>query len=315
MTNDVDIDALYDSFCASVPEALAETARTLAFRLKLVPSEDIPWSAVFKHRVTLRAPMLFAEAMPGIDSRTVEHAVLAHMLAVIEAFGTDRIADQQTADDPALRSVLELARRARDAALIRVGGQDAAAMGRRADRRTLESIATERGLLSRGEPVSLETYERVSAGKQAVGVPATVVLAEAAGWGEAKLETVRSTLMGVWLGLQFQDDVVDWEDDTARGGAWAVLLALQWTAGASRELGALRKLVLGSGALVDMLQLAAGQFQIARSGAEWLGAAELAEWLRGREAEALDYCAREERSPGYVLRLMKLSPWAAEVLA
>jgi hypothetical protein len=317
MTNDVDIDALYESFCKSVPAALAETARTLAFKLKLVPSPDIPWSAAFKHPITLGAPALFAEAMPGIDPRTVERAVLAHMLAVVEAFGTDRIADQQIVAEPSLHHLLELIRSARDEALSSIGGEGTSAIARQADRQTVEAIATERRLLVAGEPVSLETYERVSAGKQAVGLPGTVVLAEAAGWGKAQSEAVRSTLMGVWLGLQFQDDVIDWEDDTTRGGAWAVLLALRSNRGASApvELDGLRRLVLSSGTLADMLRLALGKFQVARAGAEWLGAGQLAEWLRAREVEALDYCAQENRSPGYVLRLKKLSPWAMEVLS
>jgi hypothetical protein len=317
MTHDIDIDTLYDSFCRSVPAALEGTARTLAFKLKLVPNHDIPWSAVFKHAVTLGAPALFAEAMPGVDARTVERAVFAHMLAVIEAFGTDRIADQQIPDEPALRQVLELTRSARDEALSSIGGEGTSAIARQADRQTVEAIATERRLLFGGEPVSLETYERISAGKQAVGLPGTVVLAEAAGWGETQLEAVRSTLMGVWLGLQFQDDVIDWEDDITRGGAWAVLLALRSNGGAPApvELEGLRRLVLSSGTLADMLRLALGKFQVARAGAEWLGAGQLAEWLRAREVEALDYCAEENRSPGYVLRLKKLSLWALEVLS
>src|SRR5687768_15262124 len=51
-----DIDSLYTSFCENLPSPLRHIARTLAFRLRLVPEPEIPWSDVFKHAVTLQAP-------------------------------------------------------------------------------------------------------------------------------------------------------------------------------------------------------------------------------------------------------------------
>jgi hypothetical protein len=312
----LDIDALYERFCVALPPELRGFGRSLAFELKLAPEPSIPWSSVFKHRVTLQAPGLLYEDTAAFEAGALEKAVFAHMLAVIEAFGTDRIADQQVADAPELRRVLALIRGARDEALSGIGGPTAVLMAHDADRVTRDSIARERNLLARGDGVDFATYEAVSAGKQSVGLPASVVLAQTAGFGPEKLETVNSTLMGVWLGLQFQDDVVDWEDDVTHGGAWAVVLARQCepstaTAATAEEL---KRSVFSTGVLAKMLGLSAERFHAALAGAEALGADRLAEWLRARSAEALDFCENERKSPGYLRRMKQLAPWAAEVL-
>jgi len=316
MAPDTDIDALYESFCCGIPSVSQGVARTLAFRLKLVPEPDVPWSEVFQHRVTLQAPALLAEGMPEIGAEKVARAVLAHMLAVIEAFGTDRILDQQTKDEPALRDVLGLARAARNSALAALSGPEAVSAAEQADKETLKAIATERSTLLRGESVDFGEYESVSAGKQAVGLPASLALAEAAGWDARRCDSVRTALMGIWLGLQFQDDVMDWEDDITRGGAWAVSLARRANgAMEGNDPSRLRAGVLSSGVLAEMLRLAFERFHTARVESEALGAHELVAWLREREDQALDSHLRELRSPGYFLRLKKLAPWAKEVIA
>jgi hypothetical protein len=314
MTTTPDIDVLYERFCSALPTDVQPLARSLAFELKLVPTPSVPWSAVFKHAVTLQAPRLLAEGISA-ESPAIERAVLAHMLAVIEAFGTDRIADQQVDDKPELHRVLSFVRTARDEALSAIGGDDAMRMARAADLETRAAIASERTILGRGEPVDFLTYEATSAGKQAVGIPASVALAKSARLGSAQLDIVRSTLMGIWLGLQFQDDVADWEDDIAHGGAWAVVLARQArfenkTHGAPN----LKHLVLSSGVLAEMLALSASRFYSAVAGAESLGAGRLAEWLRARAAEVFDFCEKERRNPGYLWRMKRLAPWASEVL-
>ena len=314
----IDIDALYEGFCAALPPEVRTPARSLAFALKLAPDPSIPWSAVFKNRVTLRAPALLFEHTPGVEKSAAERAGLAHMLAVIEAFGTDRIADEQVTATPELLQVLGFARSARDDAMSWLGGAEAARMAREADQRTRDAITEERTLLGRGEALDFETYERVSAGKQSVGVPPSVALAQVAGFDPPKVDAVKSTLMGVWLGLQFQDDVVDWEDDVALGGAWAVVLARQSTRSASAHTTNLEELeeqVHSSGVLTKMLALSAARFHSALIGAESLGATELAAWLRARSAEAAELCEHERKSPGYVRRMKQLAPWAAEVLA
>jgi hypothetical protein len=310
----IDIDALYDAFCTQLPEEIRKAGETLACDLGLSPRRDIAWSDVFKHEVTLQAPVFFAEGMPGVERRLLETAVLAHMLSVIEAFGSDRIADRQAEDTPELRRVLSCMRDARDAALEATGGPAFRETAARADRRTHDAISSERVALLRGEAVSIEEYSEISAGKQAVGIPASLALARAAGWAQSAIDTVQSTLMGVWLGLQFQDDVADWEEDLVRGGAWAVLLSRRSTPAYTGDDASLRRLVFSSGVQAEMLELAEWHFSEAAKGADTLGALQLGRWARGRASEVREQSEGERRSPGYVSRSRKLGAWKAEVL-
>jgi hypothetical protein len=310
----VDIDALYDGFCDQLPGDVRSAGKTLACDLGLVPKPDIAWSDVFKHEVTLQAPVFFAEGMPGVERPLLEAAVLAHMLSVIEAFGSDRIADRQAEDTPELRRLLSLMRDARDDALAATAGSALREIARRADRRTRDAISSERVALLCGAAVSLEKYSEISAGKQAVGIPGSLALARAAGWATHAIECLESTLMGVWLGLQFQDDVADWEEDFARGGAWAVLIARRSLSVDANDLASLRRLVLSSGAQVEMLELAHQHLFDAARGADALGALRLGRWARDCAAEAREQAEGERRSPGYFSRARKLGAWKAEVL-
>jgi hypothetical protein len=314
MMSHIDIDALYDAFRDQLPGDIRSAGKTLACDLGLAPRPDIAWSSVFKHEVTLQAPIFFAEGMPGVERPLVEAAVLAHMLSVIEAFGSDRIADQQAEDTPELRRLLSLMRDARDDALAATAGPALREIARRADRRTRDAISAERVALLRGEAVSLEEYSEISAGKQTVGIPGSLALARAAGWETHALECLESTLMGVWLGLQFQDDVADWEEDFARGGAWAALLARRSVSVDAADLASLRRLVLSSGVQAEMLELAERHFSEAARGADALGAQRLGRWARDRGAEAREQSEGERKSPGYVSRARKLGAWKAEVL-
>ncbi|WP_437666093.1 hypothetical protein [Sorangium sp. So ce1182] len=221
------VDELYNAFCRTLPGMLHADAQGLAYTLGLSPSRDVPWSAVFSNEVTLAAPALLAEAMPGVRGATVQDALLAHLLAVIEAFGTDRIQDAQVRPTWQLEAILAHARRARDEALRRVapGVDDPAIDFARADDATLLAIETERSLLASGEPAGFSRYYALSIAKQSVGFPASIALAHAAGWTAAQREVLARLLSSVWLGLQLHDDVMDWQDDYQRGGAWAVVLA------------------------------------------------------------------------------------------
>jgi hypothetical protein len=311
----IDIDALYDAFCSGLPPDLRGTARALAAALGLVPNADVPWSQVFKNEVTLRAPNLIAEGMPGIGPALVEKAVLAHMLSIIEAFGTDRVADRQVDETPELRRILQSLRTARDDALQTLGGDACRALAAEADRRTHQAILAERSVLVRGDAVDFEMYREISSGKQAVGLPASIALATRAGWTTSQLVTLRSTLMGVWLGLQFQDDVADWEDDLTRGGAWLVVLARGANPeGARSDLASVQATVFGSGVLARVLDLSRAEYAQAGAGAELLGAHRLAQWATDRGHQATTEADGERRSPGFVGRLRKLNAWKAEVL-
>lgn len=313
----MDIDALYAAVVETLPAGLRPAARALPYGLKLAPGPNVLWSEVFNHEVTLHAPALFAEAMPKAAPAQIRDAVLAHMLAVIEAFGTDRIHDGQVDDSTQLRDVLSYLRLARDRAVLRL--TDEVAPYAAADRETRDAIMTERALLSRAEASSLPQYEAISLGKQCVGFPATLALARAVRWEASQIVLLERTLAGVWLGLQFEDDVIDWEDDWRRGGAWAVCLARGLRIQSlSRERptmpNALQRFVLESGILPRLLGLARRKYRGVRRRALVLGARRLAAWAEQRERYAASLARMEDKHAGYVLRMQRLAPWASVVL-
>jgi hypothetical protein len=322
------IDPLYAAFVATLPEALAGAARGLAVTLGLSPSRDVPWSGVFSHEITLGAPLLVAEALPELPAALVDDATLAHLLAVVEAFGTDRLEDGQVTATPALLDLLAHVRRARDAALSRV----VAASSRhgherpsehafqRADGETLAAISAERALIGNGEAVTFRRYLSISHGKQRVGLPASLALARAAGWDDRRTRVLGRLLDAVALGLQLHDDVIDWEDDLARGGAWAASLAALVPSRADAEARetmpvSIRLLVQQSGVLGRMLAAAQRSFRAARRRAEVLGAGRLARWAGEREALTGDLARHEADTPGFANRAHALSAWARTVLA
>jgi len=310
-----DIDTVYAAFCSELPADLAAVARSLARRVGLAPTDEIRWSEVFKHSVTLAAPLFFAEGMHGLAQPVLELAAEAHLLAVIEAFSVDRIADGQIEDTPALSALLTQMRMHRNRALSCLFGEGFEEPVSLEEERTRAAIARERALFAAGDGVAMPTYRQVSADKQSVGLIASIALATHAGWAGAKLDAVRATLLDVALGLQFVDDVADWEDDVALGGAWMPLLAKRSSRqDAPTEPGPRRAWVESSRVLVDVLELAAACFQEAATAATGLGAVRLAHWASVRAGEARRQRAGEEKAPGYVRRSRSLAAFKAEVI-
>jgi hypothetical protein len=314
------VDDLYAEFASSLEGELAEHARDLPRALRLAPVRNAAWSSVFAHEVTLGAPALFAQAMPSVSVRIVRDATLAHMLAVIDAFGTDRIEDSQIPASPSVRRILERVRQARDTAWRRISRDYAFGESivdpSAADWVTAHAISTERVLLTSLEPVGFHTYESVALAKQSAGLVASVALARAAGWSPRRCLAARRTLESIAVGLQMHDDVVDWEDDQMRGGSWVAAL-LRSTPEASEQTQAERlgARVLSSGVLAVLLRRARWHMRAAATRAETLGAKRLATWAREREEQLSTLVQAETRSPGYTIRARALSAWAAEVLA
>jgi hypothetical protein len=316
------IDALYGGFADRLPLNLRGLALHLPHVLGLAPKPGIAWSEVFSHSVTLEAPRLIAEAFPDVGADLVRHAVFAHALSVIEAFGTDRIADNQVLRAPELLELLREIRRARDTVLVSVWPR-ALELMTAAERETGESIREEHALLSRIGAATFQEYRRISLGKQAVGFPASVALAIAARATPREVEQTKRVLAGVWLGLQFEDDAGDWEEDWKRGsGAWAVSLARRRLEAVKEQTAderptepdLIRRRVFKMRVLFLMLQSARHQYRSAWRHARMLGATELANWAAQR-IERLDrVLPLEDRHAGYVVRARKLAPWAAEVL-
>jgi hypothetical protein len=316
------IDALYAGFADELPIELRALALALPHVLGLAPTAGHTWSQVFSQRITLQAPQFFADALQQVGAEVTRDAVFAHALAVIEAFGTDRIADGQTRRSPELLRLLEELRNARNTLLDRVF-PGASAQATAADGEAREAIREERSLLIRLGAATFEEYRRISLGKQAVGFSASVALAKRAGATAQTVELVKRALAGVWLGLQFEDDAVDWEDDWRQGqGAWAVSLARrrletekqQQSNERATEPDLIRRRVFGTRVLYLMLKSSRHQYRTARRYARLLGAEGLARWADRCTTQLDRMLPMENRFAGYVVRAHKLAPWAAEVL-
>lgn len=316
------IDELYAEFVSALPDDLAPAARALPHALDLAPSAETPWSEVFSNEVTLGAPQLVAEGMTGITEGVLREATRAHLFAIIEAFGTDRLLDGQVDASRELEGVLTRVRAARDEALGRITAGPASSSAfsyARADEETAAAIRAEQAILKRGEAVAWPRYLAISYDKQRLGLPASLSLARAAGWDARRTRSLGKLLDAVWLGLQLHDDVVDWESDLRRGGAWAASLAAHVPPRANpRDRKTVpvsaRKLVLDSGVLLRMLRASSRYFRAARRRAEVLGLHRLGAWARGREALTADLAQREAESPGQTNRAQALATWARIVL-
>jgi len=241
---------------------------------------------------------------------------------VIEAFGQDRVADRQVKSTPELTALLTEFRRGRNQLLAELW-PEGVALAQRADAESAEAIREEHALLSRIAAVTFGEYRRISLGKQAVGFPASIALATATGASPGQIEQLTRLLTGVWLGLQFEDDAGDWEDDWRRGGgAWAVSLARRRleAVGSDRsderptEPDIVRRRVLKMRVLYLMLRDARHQYRTAWRHARALGAPAIIRWAEHRQSRLDDLLPLEDRHAGYVVRAIKLGSWAAEVL-
>ncbi len=327
------MDELWAAFVDALPGDLRDAALGLAATLGLAPSRDVPWSEVFSNEITLGAPILVAEAMPGLPEAAVRDAALAHQLAIVEAFATDRLEDGQAEPTAALHALLAAVRAARDASLARVapGMTELGTSYARAEQETLAAIRAEQEALRGGSTVAFERYLAIAHGKQRVGLPASIALAHAAGWDGRRVRCLARLLDDVWVGLQLHDDVIDWEDDLTRGGAWATAVAAEAVPEAAPPPSALppsrdsserrtmpfsaRGLVHRSGVLARMLGASSRRFRAARRRATHLGATRLAAWAGEREALTGGLARREAESPGFANRAHALSVWAKSVLS
>jgi hypothetical protein len=316
--SNLDIDALYAGFCSTLPAELRAIAQELPFRLGLCPLRDVPWSSVFSHQVTLAAPVLVGEALPQSGRAAIRQATLSHLLAVIHAFTVDRLVDGQTAAAADLEALAGKLAHGRDAALAALIGPRAVDAYRSAENVMRLAIAEEHNVLDEGGPVSLERYLDVALGKQRVGFVASVALTEQA-VGIELAELVERLLAAAALGLKLEDDVVDWQEDFARRGAWALCLARGLRTGVpmkdrSTEPNPIVSLVHRSGVLACMMHASARQMTLSSQLASRIGARRLAAWAEERASRAAQLAIREEKSPGFTLRARRLAPWAAEVL-
>jgi hypothetical protein len=316
------VDELYEAFAAGLDDELPGRARDLPYALRLAAHPGARWSDVFALEVTLGAPALFAQAMPYASEFQIREAVLAHLLAVIGAFGVDRIEDDQVEPSAHLLAVLAEARSVRDRTMARLcGGRTPADLEfATADLLILRAIRRERSLLLSARSADVQAYERASLEKQCVGWLATEALGRAAGCSPAARRAIKATLQSVALALQAYDDVVDWEEDLERGGSWAVCLMKTLRPETSTnecgpESSRVRAQVLRSGVLVALLERALWRLRRVRRRATALGLTRLAAWAASRATRFEALVAAERASAGYAVRAHALAAWVDEVLA
>jgi hypothetical protein len=316
-------EAMYEGFANALPAELRPMALALPSSLGLLPSANLPFDHVFSHEVTHGAPELLLEALPEVSPERVRIATLSHTLAVVETLGRSRVSAGRVQESKTVLAVLDELRAAR-ARLSEQILPGAACELERADRSLREAIGEERALLRRIEAASFEDYRRITLGKQAVRASAALLLAQASGASERTVEQIRRALRGVWLGLEFEDDAGDWEEDFRYGGgAWAVSLARR-----RLELGEpppsadqrptepnlVRSRVFRTGVLHSMLRAARQQYRSAYRHARLLGAERLASWADQRVQRLDDILPLERRFAGYTVRARRLAPWAVHVL-
>jgi hypothetical protein len=302
------VDDLYEAFAERIGPRLSASARDLPRALRLAPAPR-PWSRVFPEEVTLGAPALFAEPLDGVPTSLLQDAVLAHMLAVIDSYATARVEDERIEASPPVFAVLGHVRSERDRAMLRLFSRTPIVETdfRVADATTIRAVRSERATLASGEPVDQDVYEQTIVDKRCAGFLASLALARIGGAGPRECRAVRATLESIAKARQIQDDVLDWELDLKRGGAWAVSL-MRGTL-APRHSGKRTKAgpgaydeLLESGVLERMLVRALKHMRAGRRRAEALGASRLASWAAAQEAHLRKLVAAEADHAGSTIR-------------
>lgn len=316
-------EVMYEGFANALPKELGNLARDLPRALGLLPHPNLPFEHVFSHEVTHGAPDVLLEVLGDVNPESARLATLSHTLAVVETLARDRVAAGRVPQSNTLLAVLDELKAARSLLAERLVPGSACALARD-DRTVREAIREESALLRRIEAASFEDYRRIALGKQAARWSAPILLAESCGASPAKVEQIRRTLTGVWLGLEFEDDAGDWEEDWRfGGGAWAVSLARR-----RLELGEppksadqrptepnlVRQRVFRTGVLHSMLHAARRQYRSAFRHARLLGAERLATWADQRVQRLDDVLPLEQKFAGYTVRARRLAPWAVHVL-
>jgi hypothetical protein len=313
------VDDVYATFCEDLPVSLQRPAQDLAASLGL-SAPGVPWSRVFPHPFTLTVPGIVADASPLVDASVMRAAVVAHVMGLIQAVAMVREATGAVSATPQVRRVLSAVRMAREQACGRLGGASFWAQGRfdLAIQQLELALSVERACLGSAHSADWTTYERIATAKQAVMLPAPLSLARESRWRRDRREGLRRMITAIALGLQLARDVMEWEDDHARGGAWALALA-RGIADADPDIepqvGSVHSEVLESGILARLLRRAHESFQNGHELAVALGLSRVAQWTSTQALALADLHRAEASFPGYAVRAAVLQAWAEEVLS
>lgn len=296
------IDRTYAHFVNRLPEHLATIAADLPHRLGLTPHAGTPWSRIFNNPAVLGFPMLLLAGAGRVAPETRNLAGAAHLFAIIGAFGMDRIDDGQIVVGMGERAIIDRVRKARDEALAPLLAEAHAVTFDYAEgeRLTAESVQEERAAAASRDPITMDRYLSVSWKKQGLAFPSCLAAAAAAGFSPEERQQVEAVVAGAALGLQYRDDVVDWEDDLAQGFAWAPALVAQPPAGPA-TVAELQERLHAEGVLVRLLEMSSAAFGAAAEAASSLGAEALATWARGQAEITAGLAEREAETPGFAV--------------
>jgi hypothetical protein len=296
------IDRTYARFVRELPADLAAIAHDLPHRLGLTPNPGTPWSRIFNNGAVLGLPMLLLADPSRVPPEITRTAAAAHLFAIIGAFARDRIDDGQVVVGLRERAIIDRLDRARDAALAPLRALAPAFIRDFgwAERMTAESVAEERATAAGQEPATLARYLAVAWKKQGLAFPAALAAAAAAGLPAEAQRQVEAVAAGAALGLQYRDDVVDWEDDLVHGFAWAPAVFAS-AAAAPAPISTLAARLHASGGLVRMLGMSSAAFGSAANAAAALGAEALATWAREQAELTAELARHEAVSPGFAV--------------
>jgi hypothetical protein len=206
---------------------------------------------------------------------------------------------------------------AREQACGQLGGASLWSQGRYdlAIHQVEQALAVERSCLGNERSADWAAYERIATAKQAVLLPAPLSLARESRWGPEHRQGLSRMITAIALGLQLVRDVTEWEDDHARGGAWALALARGHSdADVEKQVGSMHSEVLGSGILARLLRRAHESFQTGHELAIALKLRRVAQWTSAQALGLADLHRAECSFPGYAVRAAVLQAWAEEVL-
>jgi len=216
-----ELGSAFDAFLRSTGPSYTQRSESLARRIGLRPQLGPLWTRQLSP-LTVLYPLLQAEGLTNVPRAIARHAALAHLCLMIHAFTEDRIADGQlqpaSADFPFSKLLL-----VEGLSVLRRLAPEATAFDR-AVRRRLRTHASSHDLASEPDPANgtqlADSYVRtISTGRAALGVLASIALAQRATNARATITRVANAFSALSTALQWADDAEDWHADLLAGDA------------------------------------------------------------------------------------------------
>ncbi len=285
-----DLTARFEHQICADDRRLLLVSSGLCRKLCIRPESPRNWSDQFAE-VTLRYPSLQSEKRP-VSIAQVREADLAHLCFLIHTFAEDRLLDRQAIFD---RSEFLFVKQLCVEGMSILQGLAAGCgafvrtqlvQSRRYSRAQTEEYDTHAGGESKFER---STILRIAAGRAAYGILAPVALLMAGGATEKQIRIAVNAFDCLVTGMQYVDDLKDWQEDLRTGDENLLLVALRQSgrnpyshpANDVREANVGHAL-LEIGAVAAAASAAKRWFAAALRRQEMLGCQELAELIRQR---------------------------------